>query len=255
MNTSYEDSYLYRLRHSAAHLMAQALTELVPGIKLAIGPPIENGFYYDVDSPVALKEDDLPKIEERMKELAALNQAIVRKVASNKAEAEEIILKECTLGQGEDVAEYKLQLLEAIPEGEEVSFFDQQASHNGVVRRFIDLCRGPHVENTAEIRHFKLMSIAGAYWRGDVNNKMLTRLYGTAFESHEELELYLHNLEEAKKARPPGAGPRVGLVPVLAFGGSRLALVASQGRGPSGGPARLHAGGTAPARLRRRRYA
>lgn len=211
MNTSYEDSYLYRLRHSAAHLMAQALTELVPGIKLAIGPPIENGFYYDVDSPVALKEDDLPKIEERMKELAALNQAIVRKVASNKAEAEEIILKECTLGQGEDVAEYKLQLLEAIPEGEEVSFFDQQASHNGVVRRFIDLCRGPHVENTAEIRHFKLMSIAGAYWRGDVNNKMLTRLYGTAFESHEELELYLHNLEEAKKRDHRVLGRELGL--------------------------------------------
>jgi len=211
MNTSYEDSYLYRLRHSAAHLMAQALTELVPGIKLAIGPPIENGFYYDVDSPVALKEDDLPRIEERMKELAALNQAIVRKVAGNKAEAEEVILKECTLGQGEDVAEYKLQLLEAIPEGEEVSFFDQQASHNGEVRRFIDLCRGPHVENTSEIRHFKLMSIAGAYWRGDVNNKMLTRLYGTAFETREELDLYLHNLEEAKKRDHRVLGRELGL--------------------------------------------
>lgn len=211
MNTSYEESYLYRLRHSAAHLMAQALTELYPGIKLAIGPPIENGFYYDVDSPVALKEDDLPKIEERMKELAALNQAIVRKVAGNKAEAEEVILKECTLGQGEDVAEYKLQLLEAIPEGEEVSFFDQQASDNGKVRRFIDLCRGPHVENTSEIRHFKLMSIAGAYWRGDVNNKMLTRLYGTAFESREELELYLHNLEEAKKRDHRVLGRELGL--------------------------------------------
>lgn len=211
MNTSYEDSYLYRLRHSAAHLMAQALTELYPGIKLAIGPPIESGFYYDVDSPVAIKEEDLPRIEERMEELASLNQPIVRKVAGDKAEAKEIILKECTLGQGEDVAEYKLLLLEAIPEGEEVSFFDQQASNDGAVRRFIDLCRGPHVENTSEIRHFKLMSIAGAYWRGDVNNKMLTRLYGTAFENREDLELHLHNLEEAKKRDHRVLGRELGL--------------------------------------------
>ena len=119
---SYEESYLYRLRHSAAHLMAQALTELYPGIKLAIGPPIENGFYYDVEAPTPIREEDLTKIESKMKELAKLDQRIIRLVASNREEARSKILEETTLGQGPEVAEYKLQLLEAVPEGEEVSF-------------------------------------------------------------------------------------------------------------------------------------
>ncbi len=208
---SYEHSYLYRLRHSAAHLMAQALTEIYPGIKLAIGPPIENGFYYDVDPPKPLKEEDLPRIEERMRELAALDQPIVRVAAKDRKDAERIVLEDCTLGQGKEVAEYKLELLEAVPEGEEVTFYDQQAEKNGKVRRFIDLCRGPHVDSTKEIRHFKLMSLAGAYWRGDVRNKQLTRVYGTAFESKEELETYLHNLEEAKKRDHRVLGRELGL--------------------------------------------
>ncbi len=196
----YEDSYLYRLRHSAAHLMAQALTELYPGIKLAIGPPIENGFYYDVDSDVTIREEDLTKIEARMKELAKLDQRIVRIVAEDRDQARTKILEETTLGQGPEVALYKLQLLEAVPEGQDVSFYDQQRTDRaGVLHRFIDLCRGPHVDTTKEIKHFKLMSIAGAYWRGDVKNKQLTRIYGTAFETAEELETHLHNLEEAKR--------------------------------------------------------
>lgn len=210
-NIPYEQSRLYRLRHSAAHLMAQALTELYPGVKLAIGPPIENGFYYDVDPPQPIKEEDLPRIEKRMKELAKLDMRIERKVAADRDEARRVILEDCTLGQGEETALYKLQLLDAIPEDEEVSFYDQQRFTNGKLRRFIDLCRGPHIETTKEIQFFKLMSIAGAYWRGDVKNKQLTRLYGTAFETQEELDTHLHRLEEAKKRDHRLLGRELGL--------------------------------------------
>lgn len=222
---SYEQSHLYRLRHSAAHLMAQAITELFPGVKLAIGPPIENGFYYDVDPPNPIKEEDLEKIEKRMRELSNLKQPIVRLEAKDRDEAKKIILSECTLGQGEDTALYKLQLLEAVPAGEAVSFYDQKATDKqGQERRFIDLCRGPHVENTSEIKHFKLMSLAGAYWRGDVKNKQLTRIYGTAFETKEDLELYLHNLEEAKKRDHRLLGRELGLFMFSAKVGPGLPL-------------------------------
>lgn len=208
----YEDSYLYRLRHSAAHLMAQALTELYPGIKLAIGPPIENGFYYDVESPTPIREEDLPKIEAQMKVLSKLDQRIVRTVAKDREEARQRILSETIDGQPPETAEYKLLLLEAVPEGEEVSFYEQERTgHDGVRHRFVDLCRGPHVDTTKEIKHFKLMSIAGAYWRGDVKNKQLTRIYGTAFEEKEDLELYLHNLEEARKRDHRILGKELGL--------------------------------------------
>ena len=207
MAERYEDSKLYRLRHSAAHLMAQAITELYPKSKLAIGPPIEHGFYYDIEFPAPIKEEDLESIEGRMRELAKLGQPIKRRVASTRDEAKKIILEECTLGQGDDTAEYKLQLLEAVPDGDEISFYDQQKDGH----RFIDLCRGPHIEWTSEIKHFKLMNIAGAYWRGDVKNKMLTRIYGTAFETKDELEQYLHNLEEAKKRDHRILGRELGL--------------------------------------------
>ena len=225
MQEKYEDSHLYRLRHSAAHLLAQALTELYPGVKLAIGPPIENGFYYDVDLPAPLKEEDLEKVEKKMKELSKLDQRILRKVASNKQEATKIILEECTLGQGEEVALYKLELLDAIPGDEEVSFYDQQRTdREGTLHRFIDLCRGPHVDTTKEIKFFKLMSIAGAYWRGDVKNKQLTRIYGTAFETQEELEQYLHNLEEAKRRDHRILGRELGLFMFSARVGTGLPL-------------------------------
>lgn len=225
MQETYEESHLYRLRHSAAHLMAQALTELYPGVKLAIGPPIENGFYYDVDLEVSLKEEDLEKIEKKMKELSKLDQRIVRKVAADKEEAKKVILEECTLGQGEEVALYKLQLLDAIPGDEEVSFYDQQRTdREGKLHRFIDLCRGPHVDTTKEIKFFKLMSLAGAYWRGDVKNKQLTRIYGTAFESQEELDQYLHNLEEAKRRDHRILGRELGLFMFSARVGTGLPL-------------------------------
>ncbi len=196
----YEESHLYKLRHSAAHLMAQAVTELHPGSKLAIGPPIENGFYYDIDFPEPITDRDLGKIEQRMKELAKLDMPIEMVEAKDREDAKRIILEDCTLGQGEETALYKLELLDAIPDGDPITFYDQKGTDKqGNERRFIDLCRGPHIESTKPLRYVKLMSIAGAYWRGDVKNKQLTRLYGTAFETKEELKEYLHFLEEAKK--------------------------------------------------------
>lgn len=211
MKEAYESSYLYRLRHSAAHLMAQALTELYPGVKLAIGPPIENGFYYDVEFPSPLKEEDLLAIEKKMKELSQLDQRIERMEVS-RDEAKGLICDSSIPSMGAEVADYKLQLLDAIPEGETISFYDQQRTdREGKLHRFLDLCRGPHVDSTKEIKNFKLMSLAGAYWRGDVKNKQLTRIYGTAFESKEDLEQYLHNLEEAKKRDHRVLGRELGL--------------------------------------------
>lgn len=207
----YEESFLYRLRHSAAHLMAQAVTELYPGAKLSIGPPIENGFYYDIDFPEPLKEEDLPKIEKRMKELSKLDQRIVREEVSRDA-ARRLILDSSIPGMGEEVAEYKLQLLDAIPDGETISFYDQQRTdREGTLHRFLDLCRGPHVESTKEIKNFKLMHLAGAYWRGDVKNKQLTRIYGTAFETAEDLEQHLLMLEEAARRDHRKLGRELGL--------------------------------------------
>jgi threonyl-tRNA synthetase len=207
----YEDSYLYRLRHSAAHLMAQAVVELYPGAKLSIGPPVENGFYYDIDFPTPLREEDLPKIEAKMKELQKLDQRIERTEVSRE-EARRLILDDTIPGMGPDVAEYKLQLLDAIADDQTLSFYNQQRTdREGVLHRFLDLCRGPHVDSTKEIKAFKLMNLAGAYWRGDVKNKQLTRIYGTAFETKEELEQYLHNLEEAKKRDHRILGKELGL--------------------------------------------
>ncbi len=208
---SYEESYLYRLRHSAAHLLAQAVTELYPGAKLSIGPPIENGFYYDIDFVEPIREDDLAKIEAKMKELSKLDQRIERSEVSRE-EARRLILDDSVPGMGEAVAEYKLQLLDAIPAGEAISFYNQQRTdREGVTHRFLDLCRGPHVESTKEIKVFKLMSLAGAYWRGDAKNKQLTRIYGTAFEVKEDLEAHLHMLEEAKRRDHRVLGKELGL--------------------------------------------
>ncbi|MCG9895781.1 MAG: threonine--tRNA ligase [Fimbriimonadaceae bacterium] len=208
----YEESHLYRLRHTAAHLMAQAVTELYPGAKLTLGPPIENGFYYDIEFPEAIKEADLAGIENRMRELAKLDMPLVRREATDRDDARRIIREECSLGQGEEVISYKLELLDAVPEGQTISFYEQRATDKqGKERLFIDLCRGPHVESTKEVRHFKLMSIAGAYWRGDVRNKMLTRIYGTAFETKDDLQGYLTFLEEAAKRDHRKLGRELGL--------------------------------------------
>lgn len=224
MIEKYEDSYLYRLRHSAAHLMAQAVTELYPGAKLSIGPPIENGFYYDIDFPTPLKEEDLETIEKRMKDLAKLDQRIERTEVT-RDQAKTLILDATIPGMGEDVAEYKLQLLDAIPGGEAISFYNQQRTdREGTLHRFLDLCRGPHVDSTKEIKAFKLLSLAGAYWRGDVKNKQLTRIYGTAFETKEELDAYLEHIEEAKKRDHRILGRELGLFMFSARVGTGLPL-------------------------------
>lgn len=167
--------------HSSSHLLAEALEALYPGIKFGIGPSIENGFYYDVDSPVPITEADLPRIEKKMEELARTKEPIVRREVS-KAEAL------ATYTQKGD--EYKVELIEGLEDGT-ISFYT-----NG---NFTDLCRGPHLPNMGPIKAIKLTSIAGAYWRGDEKNKMLTRIYGITFPKKSMLDEYLAMIEEAKK--------------------------------------------------------
>lgn len=167
--------------HSSSHLLAEALEALYPGIKFGIGPSIENGFYYDVDSPVPITEADLPKIEKKMEELARTKETITRREVS-KAEALDTYTK-----KGD---EYKVELISALEDGT-ISFYT-----NG---NFTDLCRGPHLPHMGFIKAIKLTSIAGAYWRGDEHNKMLTRIYGITFPKKSMLDEYLAMLEEAKK--------------------------------------------------------
>jgi len=167
--------------HSASHLMAQAIKELNPQAVLTIGPAVEDGFYYDIDSAVAITEDDLPKIEGKMREIVGRNIPVVR---SEMSRADAIAFFK---SRGDT---YKVEILSDIADGT-VSMYEQGG--------FIDLCRGPHVASTGVIKAFKLTSIAGAYWRGDERNKMLTRLYGTAFPSQAELDAWLTMLEESKK--------------------------------------------------------
>lgn len=170
------------LRHSTAHLLAQAVKRKFPDAKLGIGPVIENGFYYDIDSPTPITAEDLPELEKEMKRIIGENLPIVRHDVSR--EEAEKRFKEID-------DPYKLELLEAIPEGEQVSIYEQG--------EFFDLCRGIHVPSTGKLKEFKLLSIAGAYWRGNSDNKMLQRIYGTAFFKKEELQEHLRMLEEAKE--------------------------------------------------------
>jgi len=167
--------------HTSSHLMAEALETLYPGIKFGIGPSIENGFYYDVDSPVPITESDLSRIEKKMEELARNKENVVRREVP-KAEAL------ATFKAKGD--QYKVELIEGLEDGT-ISFYT-----NGV---FTDLCRGPHLPNTGYIKAIKLTSVAGAYWRGDEHNKMLTRIYGITFPKKSMLDEYLVLLEEAKK--------------------------------------------------------
>ncbi|MBU8677468.1 threonine--tRNA ligase [Bacillus subtilis] len=170
------------MRHSTAHLLAQAIKRIYKDVKFGVGPVIENGFYYDVEMDEAITPEDLPKIEKEMKKIVNANLPIVRKEVSReeaKARFAEI---------GDDL---KLELLDAIPEGETVSIYEQG--------EFFDLCRGVHVPSTGKIKEFKLLSLAGAYWRGDSKNQMLQRVYGTAFFKKADLEEHLRMLEEAKE--------------------------------------------------------
>jgi threonyl-tRNA synthetase len=172
---------LTRLRHSTAHILAQAVLDLFPNTKLTIGPAIKDGFYYDFDREEAFTEEDLGRLEQKMQEIVGEGQEFKQWHVS-KAEA--------TQHFRERNQPYKLEILKALQEGE-ITFVQ-----NGP---FIDLCRGNHIHNTREVVAFKLLSVAGAYWRGDERNKMLQRIYGTAFYSREELKEYLLRLEEAKK--------------------------------------------------------
>ncbi len=196
MNKSdrYEDSELYKIRHSSAHVMAQAVLEMFPDAQIAIGPPIEDGFYYDFDLPRSLTPEDLEQIEARMRAILAGDHAYVKKVISAD-EARELFKDQV----------YKLELIDGLEQGgfdeygepldekPEISVYTQDT--------FTDLCRGPHVDHTGQINPVavRLLNVAGAYWRGDENRPMLQRIYGTAWKTADELEQYLWRLEEAKK--------------------------------------------------------
>ncbi|MCP1101206.1 threonyl-tRNA synthetase [Aequitasia blattaphilus] len=172
----------HAFHHTSAHIMAQAVKRLFPETKLAIGPAIENGFYYDFDREIPFVEEDLEKIEKEMKKIVKENLAIER---FTKPREEAIALLR------EMDEPYKVELVEDLPEGEEISFYQQGD--------FTDLCAGPHLMSTKAVKAFKLTSLAGAYWRGNEKNKMLTRIYGTSFPKKADLEAYLERLEEAKK--------------------------------------------------------
>lgn len=174
-----KEERLVRMRHSAAHIMAEAVLKLFPDAKLGIGPPIDTGFYYDFELPRPLTPEDLPKIEALMQHRIASNVPFIREEIS-KEEARRLFAHQ----------PYKLELIEEI-EGEQVSLY----RHGD----FVDLCQGPHVERTGQVGAFKLLSVAGAYWRGDERRPMLQRIYGALFETQEELEQYLHRLEEAQR--------------------------------------------------------
>ena len=180
--------------HSSAHLMAEAVEALFPGVKFWVGPPVENGFYYDMDlGDRKMSEEDLLALEKKMNELAKKNSEYIRKEIS-KSEAEQYFT-----AKGD---EYKLDLLSNLSDGE-ITFYTQGD--------FTDLCRGPHIPNTGFIKAIKLMSIAGAYWKGDEKNKMLTRVYGVTYPSQKELDEYLLMLEEAKKRDHRKLGKELGI--------------------------------------------
>ncbi len=175
----HNDSWLETIRHSAAHVMAEAVLALFPDAKFAIGPSIEDGFYYDFDLPRPLTPDDLPVIEARMREIVAADQSFVRRELSRE-EAQDLFVDQ----------PYKLELLDDLPDGHITVYTQGQ---------FTDLCRGPHVERAGQIGAFRLLRTAGAYWRGDESRQMLQRIYGVAFETEAELQAHLDKLAEAAK--------------------------------------------------------
>ena len=170
------------IRHSTAHLLAQAVKQLFPSAQVTIGPVIEDGFYYDFAYERPFTPDDLARIEQKMAELAAANQAVSRTVKSR----DDAVAYFRGIGEA-----YKAEIIESIPASEDLSLYSQGD--------FTDLCRGPHVPATGHLKAFKLMKIAGAYWRGDSRNEMLQRIYGTAWQDQKTLDAYLKRLEEAEK--------------------------------------------------------
>lgn len=188
-------------RHTTSHILAQAVKNIYPTVKLAIGPAIKDGFYYDFEFKTPITQEDFPKIEAEMQRIIKANLPLVRKELSRQ-EAEALFRK-----FGED---YKIELLSAIPEGETVSTYTQG--------EFTDLCRGPHLSSTGKVKAFKLTSVAGVYWRGDSKNKMLTRIYGTCFDKKADLEAYITRMEEAKKRDHRKLGKELDLYDILPEG-------------------------------------
>jgi threonyl-tRNA synthetase len=195
--TEPKEDYLNSLRHSTAHVMAQAVQELFPGTKLTIGPPIEDGFYYDFDGDHRFIPEDLEKIEKRMRQIVEGNHAFTMSTHSS---------EEARAFWSQRGEKYKVEL---------INDFNQPTVTYCAHDTFVDLCRGGHVESTRDIRHFKLLRIAGAYWRGDEKREQLQRIYGTAWPSKQELDDYLKRLEEAKKRDHRDLGPRLGLFTIL----------------------------------------
>jgi len=220
----YQDSDLYRIRHSAAHIMAQAVVEMIPDAKYTIGPPVEDGFYYDFDLPRSLTPDDLEVIEKRMRQIIAGHYAFEKEVIS--ADRARQIFED---------QPYKLELIDGLEEGgtdeygnplqekPEISIYTHDS--------FVDLCRGPHVDNTGKINPsaVKLMSVAGAYWRGDEHNPMLQRIYGTAWRTKEELDNYLNRLAEAEKRDHRRLGQELDLFSIQPESGAGLVLLHPKG--------------------------
>ena len=185
-------------RHTASHILAQAVKRLYPNTRLAIGPAIKDGFYYDFEFEIPISNEDLEQIEKGIKKIVEEKEDI-RRFTLTREEAVELMRKR--------EEPYKQALIEDLPEGEEISFYEQG--------EFVDLCAGPHLMNTKSVKAFRLTSIAGAYWRGSEKNKMLTRIYGTAFAKKEELKEYLELLEEAKKRDHRKLGKELGLFALM----------------------------------------
>ena len=201
IHTPSDPEGLAAYRHTTSHIMAQAIKRLYPDVKLAIGPSIADGFYYDIDSEEPITPEDLAKIEAEMKKIIKAAYPIQR---FTKPRDEAIAFME------KRNEPYKVELVEDLPKGEEISFYEQG--------EFVDLCAGPHLMSTKPVKAFKLTSIAGAYWRGDERNKMLTRIYGTAFPKKADLEEYLNKIEEAKKRDHRKLGKDLGLFTMLEEG-------------------------------------
>jgi len=196
---------LETMRHSASHVMAEAVASLFPGTKLGIGPPTEDGFYYDFDLPRPLTPEDLPAIEAKMREIVAADLPFTREEA-DKDRARQVFAAQS----------YKLELINDLPDSEILTIYRQGA--------FVDLCRGPHLSSTGRVGPFKLLSIAGAYWRGDEHRPMLQRIYGTAFESQESLDEYLHKMEEAERRDHRKLGKELELFSIHEEAGPGLVL-------------------------------
>ena len=196
--------------HTTSHILAQAVKTLYPNVKLAIGPAIDNGFYYDFDTETPFTQEDLNKIEKEMKHIVKHAYKIER-FELPRNEALELMKDE----------PYKIELINDLPEGETISFYRQGD--------FVDLCAGPHIEKTSEVKAFKLLSVTGAYWRGNENNKMLTRIYGISFTNREDLDEYIAKLEDAKKRDHNKLGRELGLFTTVDLIGQGLPILLPKG--------------------------